>query len=152
MYEFKINMTNEILKYYIKKDLKAKINISPRTIEEDGDNAPQIQIDLDFDGKCNFAIFYDLKEAYWYYSSMYLLENPITKDEADVFEKAFRLDEGIFKDIIYVDDSNGKVNEIHLFKLLENKDFSIALLEEIYNFFNNKNEFIKILTTISKGE
>ncbi len=144
--ERKIEFSKEIIDYFTRKHVDFKMETRYE------DDSTTFQFDFKVDGIPFFSIWYDDVDSDWCFNSIYELLRPIILENFDELINMFESDKGIFTDIIAPDDGleSGEIDEIHLYRKLDDDEFSLSMLDEIYDYFQNKTQFAIELGKLSE--
>ncbi len=144
--ERKIEFSKEIIDYFTRKHVDFKMET------RNEDDSTTFQFDFNVDGIPFFSIWYDDVDSDWCFNSIYELLRPIILENFDELINMFESDKGIFTDIIAPDDGleSGEIDEIHLYRKLDDDEFSLSMLDEIYDYFQNKTQFAIELGKLSE--
>lgn len=144
--ERKIEFSKEIIDYFTRKHVDFKMET------RNEDDSTTFQFDFKVDGIPFFSIWYDDVDSDWCFNSIYELLRPIILENFDELINMFESDKGIFTDIIAPDDGleSGEIDEIHLYRKLDDDEFSLSMLDEIYDYFQNKTQFAIELGKLSE--
>ncbi len=144
--ERKIEFSKEIIDYFTRKHVDFKMETRYE------DDSTTFQFDFKVDGIPFFSIWYDDVDSDWCFNSIYELLRPIILENFDELINMFESDKGIFTDIIAPDDGleSGEIDEIHLYRKLDDDEFSLSMLDEIYDYLQNKTQFAIELGKLSE--
>ena len=136
-----IEITNYILNYFAKRNINTKLDLS---IDEES-NSVQVQINVDIsDNADQFAFFYALADEKIFFSTIYELDESISKEEFNEFKLANIDNLGPFSDFIQDDEDT----TLHLYGEVEVEEFNEALLDNLFEYCNDETSMCSLLKSL----
>ena len=149
-----IEKTLDITNYFINKEIHFEMH---HIYYENGDHLIKFLFELD--DKPNFMIFYYLDDNWLAISNRYNLSSLLSINEFKIIKEEFQNNKGIFNRIIALDDELNEIKldidseekliyGLELYVEFDIKDINNNLLNKIYDYLINKNNFNKYLNLL----
>lgn len=149
-----IEKTLDITNYFINIEIHFEMH---HIYYDDGDHLIKFLFELD--DKPNFMIFYYLDDNWLAISNRYKFSSLLSINEFKKIKEEFQNDKGIFNRIIALDDELNEIKldidsdekliyGLELYVEFDIKDINNNLLNKIYDYLINKNNFNKYLNLL----